>query len=172
MRHLLLAFTLFPIALSAQSILIEFNAGSSVSYPIIDVRSTDLESSTMRVHLWNGSTEVYERTAIARCEFLGSTAAISESGGSPLSAEVFPNPSSGSVRITCAVTAGTPVRAEILDMSGKLVRTLYTGPASGPSLVLNWSGADDEGAAAADGTYLCRISQGAVMATSQVIIQR
>ncbi len=171
MRHLILAFTLLPVALSAQSILIEFNNGTSVSHPITDVRSTDLESTTMRVHLWDGNTEVYERNTIARCEFLGSTTAISESRSAALSAEVFPNPSSGSVRITCVLPDWAPVRVEMLDLSGKLVRMLHQGSAAGPSLVLNWSGMDDEGVAVSNGTYLCRISQGACTTTRQVVIQ-
>ncbi|MBL7940513.1 MAG: hypothetical protein JNL43_14225 [Flavobacteriales bacterium] len=171
MRQLMFAFALLPSCISAQSLLIEFTNGTSVSHPIIDVRSTDLESTTMRVHLWNGNTEVHERSAIARCEFVGSATGLSEKVDGSLGMEVFPNPSSGPVRITCELNGHAPVRAEILEISGKLVRTLYQGPAAGPSLVLNWNGTNDAGVAVPDENYLCRIRQGAGSATRQIVIQ-
>lgn len=65
---------------------------------------------------------------------------------------IGPNPSSGSVRL--ALTAVGPTRIEILDVTGRCVRTLRCS-AEGTETIA-WDGLDERGARLPSGIYCCR----------------
>lgn len=172
MRLPLLLWGLVPASLCAQSLVIELTNGTSVDHPITAIRSAHAGSSDFQVNLWSGAVEVYEVSSIVRMEFAGLPTSLGQRGPGADDQVLFPNPSNGSVRITCPVTHEGPVQLDILDAVGKPVRALYRGTAASPSLVLDWDGTNDAGGLVAEGTYLCRMQQGAASITRAIIIQR
>ncbi|HOJ05623.1 MAG TPA: VIT domain-containing protein [Bacteroidota bacterium] len=71
----------------------------------------------------------------------------------------YPNPFNPSTSITFTlpmrVHAGETVLLRIYDLAGRLVRTLYHGPARPGSTTLPWDGRDDGGAVLPSGVYRC-----------------
>ena len=60
-----------------------------------------------------------------------------------------------SIRFTLA-TAG-PIELGVYDLEGRLVRRLESGNFAACTHDATWQGDDDHGAAAASGTYFCRL---------------
>jgi hypothetical protein len=172
MRLLMLFWGLVPASLCAQSLVIDLTNNTTVEHPITAVRSTVAGSSDFRVNLWSGAVEVYELSSIARMEFAGLPTSLGQRSQGAEDWTLFPNPSSGSVRITCPVTHEGPVQLDILDAVGRPVRALYRGAAVSPALVLDWDGTNDDGGLVAEGAYLCRMQQGTAALTRSIIIHR
>jgi len=68
-----------------------------------------------------------------------------------------PLPASAPAGIVFHLPAPRPVRAGIYDASGRLVRTLFDGPAPAGPTRLAWDGDDDAGRRTASGVYFVRI---------------
>jgi hypothetical protein len=68
-----------------------------------------------------------------------------------------PNPSRGSTTLRFDLPIPQHVRLSIHDVSGRRVRTLFTGPADVGSHEVVWFGRDDRGRTAASGVYWMRL---------------
>jgi hypothetical protein len=70
----------------------------------------------------------------------------------------YPNPFNPATTISFDLAHTEPVVLEILDLTGRHVRTLHQGPlAAGPQR-FRWNGFDEHGQAAASGCYLYRVA--------------
>lgn len=79
----------------------------------------------------------------------------------------FPNPFSGPeliVEVPLATASGLPLRAEVLDISGRQVRVLEPG-----NRTFRWDGRDSRGAIAASGLYLVRVESGGRQLTERIL---
>jgi hypothetical protein len=172
MRQLLLALTLLPAALSAQSIFFHFTDGSTVSYPVTEVRSTDFDGGNMRVFLWDGTSYIWSMSSLANYQFndISTHAANDAAALKPLG--LYPNPTSGEVIIGFEVHGEGEVRVDVLDLRGSVVCVVHEGRLPQGTQRLRWDGADAKGQPVASGNYLCRVVQGPRAATKQVIVQR
>ena len=168
----LLSLTLLPAALSAQTVFFNFTDGSTVSYPITDVRSTDFEGGNMRVFLWDGTSYSWSMSSLANYQFNASATGVQEATTALTPLELFPNPTSGEVTIGFEVHGDGEVSVEVLDLRGALVRVVHRGKLPSGSQRLRWDGHDAKGQPVASGNYLCRVVQGPRSATKQVIVQR
>ena len=84
-----------------------------------------------------------------------------------------PNPASATARLTFVLSVSTPVRLDIFDLSGRLVRRLLDGramPAGTHSLV--WDGRTDGGDPARSGLYFVQLDAGGVEATTRLALSR
>ena len=84
-----------------------------------------------------------------------------------------PNPFRGSATITYELPdkkAGLTV--EVYSVSGRLVRTLYDGPASAGPGTLAWNGTDDAGRRVAAGVYFVRASFGEEEVSTKLVVLR
>jgi hypothetical protein len=172
MRPLILALTLLPAALSAQSVFFHFTDGSTVSYPITEVRSTDFDGGNMRVFLWDGTSYSWSMSSLTNYQFNASATSVAESTTALTPLELFPNPTSGEVTIGFEVHGEGEVRVEVLDLRGGSVRVVHQGKLPQGPQRLRWDGHDAQGQPVASGNYLCRVVQGTRSATKQVIVQR
>jgi len=83
----------------------------------------------------------------------------------------FPNPFNPATTIAYTVPgdAAGPVALQILDVRGRLVRTLAADPTPG-SHDVRWNGLDDHGRAAAAGVYLVSFRCGAARAVTKITL--
>lgn len=72
----------------------------------------------------------------------------------------FPNPFNGSTQVRYVLPESVQGAVEILDASGRHVRTLDQGILAGGVHLIHWDGFDDSGNPQASGIYLCRLVAG------------
>ncbi|MEQ1833111.1 MAG: T9SS type A sorting domain-containing protein [Candidatus Eisenbacteria bacterium] len=84
---------------------------------------------------------------------------------------VEPNPARGHLQLVLGGAGSGPVRADILDLQGRLVRSFGTVDA-GARMRLDWDGTDAAGQRAPGGIYLARIERNGRSETSRFILLR
>lgn len=72
---------------------------------------------------------------------------------------VIPNPASGAARIAWTLGRTAPVRIEILDVTGRRVRTLSDGVQAAGRHAVSWDGRDASGVQVPPGVYVVRLSR-------------
>jgi hypothetical protein len=72
----------------------------------------------------------------------------------------FPNPFNSATSIGFELAAAAPVRAEVFDGSGRLVRLLSNGMRQAGRHSVIWDGLDSGGRHVPSGAYFCRVSAG------------
>jgi len=84
---------------------------------------------------------------------------------------VEPNPAHGRLQLVIDDGATGVVQADILDLQGRVVRSLGS-VTLGPRARLDWDGSDRDGKPAPGGLYLARIQRGGAVQTSRFILLR
>jgi hypothetical protein len=84
----------------------------------------------------------------------------------------FPNPCNPMTEIRFALPAPAAVSLEILDLRGRLVRTLRTGRLGAGEHGVVWNGRDASGAPAGSGLYLVRLRSAGREAVAKVALTR
>jgi len=84
------------------------------------------------------------------------TAIPSPSPSSPPRLTIVPNPTTGAVAIRGTVAGPGEVTVRVLDVRGRVVRTLHHGPLDPGPLEILWDGRDDRGGPVPSGIYFCR----------------
>jgi len=89
------------------------------------------------------------------------------------SLQAWPNPFNPQVQIAYALPQPGRLQVRVMDVRGRLVRTLLDAPVAQTSGQLNWNGLGDDGRPAASGVYLVQLEgpQGAV-ATQRVVLAK
>ncbi|MFH1570269.1 MAG: neutral/alkaline non-lysosomal ceramidase N-terminal domain-containing protein [Gemmatimonadota bacterium] len=87
-------------------------------------------------------------------------------------APTIPNPFNGETVIPFALPTLENVELVILDLLGRQLRTLWTGPLAPGPHQLRWDGRDDAGRAVASGIYLCRLTAGGGVVTRRLAVVR
>ena len=75
---------------------------------------------------------------------------------------IIPNPFNPQTKISFDLAHEGPVKLEVYDVQGRLVRTLVDGSRSAGRHTETWNGINDAGGQAASGMYLARLSSGGV----------
>jgi len=95
-------------------------------------------------------------------------------GLAPSAPVSFPNPfpaaSAANLRVRFSGTAGipSPVRAEVYDLQGRLVRSLDSSSREGDDTIFHWDGRDRSGRAVTTGTYFVRWQARPELGTARV----
>ncbi|MCC6649753.1 MAG: hypothetical protein IT348_01235 [Candidatus Eisenbacteria bacterium] len=85
-------------------------------------------------------------------------------------ASPYPVPAAGRVQLNFALPQAGPSRVDVLEVTGRRVRTLQNGPLSeGPHTIV-WDGCDERGVRLASGVYFMRMSQGSAVAMRRVVL--
>ncbi len=104
------------------------------------------------------------------------TSGIAEWGvGREVYVEVSPNPSDGDVSLEVPSSGGGrggKVDAEVVDVTGRLVRVLAGDVADGGRMELRWDGRDKEGAEVAGGVYFVRVETEGVRRSVRLVVLR
>ena len=85
-------------------------------------------------------------------------------------AAAAPNPFNPSTRIVFELAAAGPVRVRILDVQGRVVRTLLDARRDAGPGGVTWDGRDDAGLAVASGVYFYRVDAGAEARTGKLAL--
>jgi hypothetical protein len=80
-----------------------------------------------------------------------------------------PSPSSGVTRLWAVLPARASVDARITDVSGRLVRSLFSGSLPRGSHEIDWDGHDEAGMRVPAGLYFVHMRVGATEHTTQVL---
>lgn len=83
-----------------------------------------------------------------------------------------PNPATLSTRLTYSLPVAQSVRLEVLDLQGRSVRTLASGPHPAGSHTRTWDGTGSGGARVPPGLYLVRLATGSGVRTVSVSLMR
>ncbi len=83
-----------------------------------------------------------------------------------------PNPCAPGGTLRYSLAAAGPVELEILDVSGRRVRTLLRGTQAAGVHEMRWDGRSDLNAALPSGVYFCRLSAGSFCAVERLMLVR
>ncbi len=86
--------------------------------------------------------------------------------------DVWPNPANPQVVIAYRAPAGAAVSARIVDLRGRVIRTLPVDAGTGRQQQVTWDGREDAGGPAASGLYLVDIRSGDDRQTRPVVLAR
>lgn len=104
---------------------------------------------------------------------LGDPAAPAPPAGATLLAlSAGPNPCAGQTELRFTLAAREHVRAQLFDGSGRLVRTLWTGPLDAGTHHVAWDGRAASGAPVASGRYWARVVAGSDRKIHSLILVR
>ncbi len=97
------------------------------------------------------------------------TAVPPHTTGSELTLLARPNPFRGEARVTLVLSQPASLDVRVLDVSGRLVRTLSRGARPAGAHALVWDGRDDAGRVSAPGLYLVRASDGRTTRVTRLV---
>jgi hypothetical protein len=80
-----------------------------------------------------------------------------------------PNPSGGVTTLVFTLPRAADVRAEVLDVAGRVVRTLASGPLPAGEYALRWDGRDDAGRRLGVGVYWARVDAAGAHAARRLV---
>lgn len=84
----------------------------------------------------------------------------------------YPAPTAGGVTVPLDLAEAAPVRLDVVDVLGRLVRQLYDGPLGAGRHNLRWDGRDASGGPAAPGVYVVRLQAPGASASARVTVLR
>ncbi|MBN4056233.1 S8 family serine peptidase [Rhodothermus sp. AH-315-K08] len=82
----------------------------------------------------------------------------------------YPNPFNPTTTISFTIPTEAPVRIEVYDVLGRLVRTLLNTTQAAGSHTVTWDGRDVSGTPVSSGTYLYRITAGGLAQTRAMLL--
>jgi flagellar hook assembly protein FlgD len=82
----------------------------------------------------------------------------------------YPNPFNPSTQIRFTLPAPGPVRIEVFDVTGSLVRTLVNGEFTAGTGEVAWDGTNELGRSVASGIYLYRLTAGRSSITKKMYV--
>lgn len=163
-----LLLTAVAFGASAQSLLVHLEDGTTESHAISSIRSITFEADDMQLNLLAGTTIVWPIAEVRSYAFdLLTTAVHAHDARSLL--QVYPNPASEQVTIRLEQRTATLASIAITDIAGRTVALLFEGEAPAGSTRFMWD-PREQGAARA-GLYLCRITTEHGVLTAPIMIQ-
>lgn len=88
-----------------------------------------------------------------------------------LALRVVPNPFNPSTAIHFTLTAPSPVRLDVFDVSGRRVRRVEAGRMDAGPQSLVWDGRDDRGRTVSSGVYFARVNAGVTGSARLVLVK-
>jgi hypothetical protein len=85
---------------------------------------------------------------------------------------IAPNPFHSQTRVSYEVAAPGPVAISVYDITGRLVRTLTSGPHKPGTYNLTWDGKDNESRTLAEGVYFIRLETLSKSLSRKVVLAR
>jgi hypothetical protein len=96
----------------------------------------------------------------------------SELGAAAVLGPCYPNPFNPRTTISLDLLRSEPVQLQVLDMTGRRIRTLHDGPLVSGSYTFGWDGRDDRGEGVASGCYLLRLGGQGWFDSQKIVLVR
>lgn len=128
--------------------------------------------------VWPGSSFWYQLRALSHDgteQLLGGPPVVVATEGTMVTKLCLPspNPFVGETTIRYDIGSVTgPVMLDVVDVGGRLVRSLASTALSIGRYELTWDGTDESGRRVASGVYFCRLRAGAVSETQSMVLIR
>jgi hypothetical protein len=169
---LLLALACGPALAQAQTVYFHFTDGTTQTYAVEDIRKLTFVGDEQVLWLNDGTQYTWNVSTIGQYEF-DETIGIEHiaSGVAPLRLHLYPNPASAEVTVETELPQGGRLVVDILDLQGRVVRSLYAGERPAGPYRLQWDSTDGRGARLAQGTYLVRMATPWGSSTNPVVLQ-
>jgi hypothetical protein len=169
---LLLALACGPALAQAQTVYFHFTNGTTQSYAVEDIRKLTFAGDEQVLWLNDGTQYTWNVSTIGQYEFQeGVGIEHIASGLAPLRLHLYPNPASAEVTVETELPQGGRLVVDILDLQGRVVRSLYAGERPAGPYRLQWDTTDGRGARVAPGTYLVRMATPWGSSTKPVVLQ-
>jgi len=84
----------------------------------------------------------------------------------------YPNPFNAQTNIRYLLSEEAPVRLDIYNLRGQLVKTLARGTVPAGDHIVNWDGTDERGQMTASGLYICRLQTTGLSLCEKVVLLR
>jgi len=160
-----MAASLYASTSFTQDLVLNLLSGETENYPTADIRSIKFPGNNMVITQHDGTLISMD---IASISSYGFDLGLSANAGSAAVATVlkmYPNPASERVQIAYTGRESAVLTVEILDGSGRVVESLYSGSHSSETNLVWHPGA------VARGTYLCRVIASDRVVSGKIIVQ-
>ncbi|MBW6513320.1 MAG: chitobiase/beta-hexosaminidase C-terminal domain-containing protein, partial [Candidatus Syntrophosphaera sp.] len=153
--------------------------GAEIRYTL-DGSEPDLDST-----LYSSPITISETTTVKAIAYLGSYASqvntaeyvfptsVDDPGAPALQTALlgnYPNPFNPSTSIVFSLKEAGPVRIDIFNLKGQLVRVLLDGSLPAGTQTLHWDGRDNAGNEAGSGIYSYRLTSGSYSNTKKMLM--
>ena len=141
---------------------------------LVPINPVYQEDSLIVVAFVQASTQEMVQAAIASSVVTSIGDKITPAGytGAVTARGAYPNPFNPATRIEFGLAESGPVRVEIFDIQGRMVRTLTKKALPAGSHEVRWDGLDRHGRAVPSGVYLCRVSGSGETADLKLVLSR
>jgi len=113
-----------------------------------------------------------DQVLLASASFAGPAGPAPDSRALATLAPAMPNPCNPRTVLRFRAQAGVSAVLQIIDLRGRLIRTLHAGPATGAWQQAAWDGQDASGRPAPSGAYLVRLDAGGELRQGRVMLAR
>lgn len=169
-RQLLPFLLLVPMGTFAQQVFMDLSDGSTLSFPLEQIRSKQVDADQLQLDLWDGSSLSWALSDIRRYRFADISTSVASQAGPAGELRVYPNPSSSGV--TVVLPTGGDWILEVLDPRGSVVHRQRIVANKADGHTFHWAGTDGQGRDVAAGAYMYRAISAVHSLTSAVIIER
>ncbi len=147
----------------------------SSNSPCVDTGTPDISGLNLPPYDLAGNLRVWDGRIDMGCYEFGSEPWVSNDDPTvpvipALSISVYPNPFNPSTTISYNLPKTGPVRMDIYNIKGQLVKTLVNDHKTAGSHTVIWDGKDDNGKAASSGVYFTRIFSNGKSLTSKMLM--
>jgi hypothetical protein len=111
----------------------------------------------------------FESDATTTPWFSNHTLGVPRAGGDEVRFSVAPNPASGEASLAFRAPAAETWSLRILDVAGRRVRRLASGPGNGGTITVSWDGRSDSGDRVRNGLYWARLDIGSRVITRPLV---
>lgn len=144
------------------------------SHNFSNAANTTGDENTVMIHDYN-IANIYFQEFWARYKESGGTAVLGVGGLDTRRLSLLqslPNPTRGTALIRYSLPTSRPVRLDVYDLGGRLVRSLANGMGTSGAHEARWDGRDAAGRAVAGGVYFYRLSSGGEALTRKLVMVR
>ncbi|GAH71321.1 unnamed protein product, partial [marine sediment metagenome] len=85
---------------------------------------------------------------------------------------ISPNPTHSRVTIQYNLPTNSKVSVRILDITGRVIKTIYEGDKKAGNYKFVWDGTTDKGVKVPSGSYFCKIKTGETSLTKKITLIR
>jgi hypothetical protein len=170
LNYVILGF--IPAYSYSQSMFVKRTNGTIVEHQISTINKMTYLDNKLVIKQINNVVESYDLSQINQINFKGFVAGLNDEVIENNPFVVFPNPTSGPVEIDYQVNGVSPVKLEVLDMSGKFVTIVVDEVLNPGNYKTKWDLSDRKGKQVVSGSYMVRFSQESNSTTKMIVIQK